>query len=979
MGMPSLGSVILPAVWMVAGLAAAAEPSPIPYSARVWGTEDGLPQNRVQTISQTPDGYLWIGTSGGLVRFDGVRFTNFDRSNTPALLDDSILALYPARDGGMWVGTEGGGVVRMNGRSFSTFGPDQGLTNGFVRALREDRSGRLWIGTDRGFFVLEKGKIQRLDGKGDIPILSGRGIAEEANGRVVVATSLGLFVATPDHLARLGSRTSDLSGVAAGPDGSLWLATQSGLISFPAEKPYPAGVHWKAPARTPLFDSEGNIWLGTTGQGLFRMGKSGERRFRAPDPLPHDTVWCVFEDKEGNIWVGTQNGLLRLSATAVKTITRANGLDEDDVVSVYQDPGGKIWIGTPAGGLHTLAGDRANSYHPPTAAGDFRPRNLYVDSLGTQWFGSSGQGLLQIEHGVARHFRMSDGLRSNNVRQVLRDRSGMAWIATGSGLSRWDGRSIRTFYLEDGLAYGGVRSLAEDANGDLLVGTDGGMNRVRDSVFVKDPVLAQLKTDRIWAILPDKDGLWLGTRGSGVIRIRKGRVSRLTTKQGLPGNSIYQILDGGDGSLWMSGSAGIFSVSRAELDAAAAGRVGSVASSPWGLDEGVLSTQMNGGMHGAGFRSADGDYWFPGVKGAVRISPSLRRPIHPRPVLIESVVAADNPIPVTGEIVIRPGRGKLQIDFTSPNLSSPDRVSFQYRLEGFEETWNPASRARTAYYTNIPPAKYRFHVIARSGTTPGDVTEAILPLVWLPHFYETGWFYACMAALAGLMLFGALRFYARVTRARFSLVLEERTRLAREMHDTVIQGCVGVSSLLEAARSLPPSASGHTHELLERAAEQVRVTVNEAREAVWDLRNSDPSAERNPAALFATLENFARQAESSSGIPVRAEVAGSAVLLGERAGRNLLLVAREAIRNAVAHARPTVVTARLTYSADEVCLEVLDDGSGFVPSSIPEDGHYGIMGMRERMKQSGGTLELMSTPGNGTRVVARLSHLDRRS
>ncbi len=975
MGMPNLGRVILLAVWIMGGPAAAVEPSP--YSARVWGTEDGLPQNRVQAISQTPDGYLWIGTSGGLVRFDGVRFTNFDRSNTPALLDDSILALYPARGGGMWVGTEGGGVVRMNGRSFSTFGPDQGLTNGFVRALREDRAGRLWIGTDRGFFVLEKGKIQRLDGKDDVPILSGRGIAEEADGRIVVSTSQGLFVATPDRLARLGSRNTDLGGVAAGPDGNLWLASQSGLLRLAVDKPVAAGIGVQGPVRTPLFDADGTIWLGTTGQGLIRIGKTGERRFRAPDPLPHDTVWCVFEDQERNIWVGTQNGLLRLSATAVKTITRANGLDDDDVVSVYQDPGGKIWMGTAAGGLHTLTGDRANSYHPPTSAGDFRPRNLYVDSLGTQWFGSAGQGLLQIEHGVVRHFRMSDGLRSNNVRKVLRDRSGMAWIATGSGLSRWDGRSIRTFYLEDGLSYGGVRSLAEDASGDLLVGTDGGMNRVRDSVFVKDPVLAQLKNDRIWAILPDKDGLWLGTRGSGVIRIRKGRVSRLTTKQGLPGNSIYQILDGGDGTLWMSGSTGVFSVNRAELDAAAAGRVGSVAPVPWGLDEGVPSTQMNGGMSGAGFRSADGDYWFPGVKGAVRISPSLRRPVRPRPVLIESVVAADNPLPVTGEIVIPPGRGKLQIDFTSPNLSSPDRVSFQYRLEGFEETWNPATRSRTAYYTNIPPAKYRFHVIAKSGTAPGDVAEAILPVVWLPHFYETGWFYACLAGLAGLMLFGALRFYARVTRARFSLVLEERTRLAREMHDTVIQGCVGVSSLLEAARSLPPSASGQSKELLERAAEQVRVTVNEAREAVWDLRNCDPSAERSPAALFQTLEKFSRQAESSSGIQVRAELAGTAVLLGERASRNLLLVAREAIRNAVAHARPTLVTAKLGFSDDHVLLEVVDNGQGFVPSLIPEDGHYGIMGMRERMKQSGGTLELISTPGNGTRVVARLSHLDR--
>jgi signal transduction histidine kinase len=349
--------------------------------------------------------------------------------------------------------------------------------------------------------------------------------------------------------------------------------------------------------------------------------------------------------------------------------------------------------------------------------------------------------------------------------------------------------------------------------------------------------------------------------------------------------------------------------------------------------------------------------------------------------MIEAVVAGEDAL-VFGDgafgdsVVIPPGTGKLRIDFTSPSLASPDRIGFQYRLEGFEDAWTSTGRVRSAFYTNIPPGRYRFHVVARGGGLRGSAADAVLPIVWQPHFYQTAWFYAALAVLAGLALFGALRIYARTTRARFALVLGERTRLAREMHDTVIQGCVGVSSLLEAARSLPPTAESQKLELLDRAAEQVRVTVNEAREAVWDLRHSDPSAERDRDAMVATLATFARQSEANSGIPVRVEVSGTPGLLGEREGRNLLLVAREAIRNAAAHAQPSVIAVTLAFEAGAARLEVADNGSGFVPDQQRTgggaNGHYGIVGMRERMKQSGGTLEMISSPGNGTRVVARL-------
>ena len=766
----------------------------------------------------------------------------------------------------------------------------------------------------------------------------------------------------------------DVNAIAGTADGALWVASNLGLERL-ADGKVERRRNWDAiSARAFCQDHEGNLWVGTFGGGLLRIGKGGiTTTYRASDVLPDNTVLSVFEDREQNLWVGTQDGLLRLTRSAVHTITSANGLADDNVATVYQDPGGTLWIGTITGRLFRLEGEKAVPFRLPREAADFHPTNIYVDREGVKWLGSTNQGLLRIANGGARLYTYHDGLRTNNIRQFFEDRTGLIWIATASGLSRWDGHSIRTFYLEDGLAYGGVRALAEDRNGDLLVGTDGGLNRVRNGRFVRDAVFARLGNERVWAILPDPNGsIWLGTQGNGLVRIRDGRITRYTKRDGLLSNSIYQILDdshdkAGHDRFWMSSSAGIFSASRKDLDAVADGRDGPIAVVPYGTDDGLLSSQMNGGTQEAGCRTRTGEFWFPSVKGAVRIDPEQLRRIPPAPLLIESILADDRAVPVSGEVVIPPGRGKLEIDYTSPNLLSRDRLTFKYRLEGFDDSWTPSPRRRAAYYTNLPPGKYRFRVVARDGAQPDLVTEADLTLVWRPHFYQSRWFDSACVAAMGLLIWCLFRLYARQTQARYALVLSERTRLAREMHDTVIQGCVGVSTLLEAARSMPPSASGKVREMVDHAANQIRLTVSEAREAVWDLRHS--TIEHG---LTDTLQDFARQITASDGIPVRTEIEGVPTALDETVNRNVLLVAREAIRNAVIHAQARQINVALRFEPAAVRLEVNDDGHGFMPETVRENVHYGIVGMRERVEQSGGTFQIVSSPGHGTRVIAGL-------
>jgi ligand-binding sensor domain-containing protein/signal transduction histidine kinase len=940
------------------------------YSRRVWRSEDGLPQNKIQAITQTREGYLWVGTSGGLVRFDGVRFVVFDRSNTPALRDDSILALSPARDGSLWIGTEGGGLVHMQAGVFRNYSANEGLTNGFVRAIAQDRAGHLWVGTDRGFFRFDHDHLLRLDARNDIPIMPVKAIYEDRSGTVWVS-SVGLFQMrgdVPIHMTGALGSWSDINAISEGSDGSLWLAADSGAHRLVN------GVLARNPrfdalsARRILEDHEGNLWIGTFGQGLLRSRDGVVTAYRAPETLPNNAVLSIFEDRERNLWVGTQDGLLRLTQSAVRTITSKDGLADDNVATVYQDPAGSLWVGTFTGKLYRMENGRAVEYRIPAPFERFHARSIYVARDGAKWLGSNGEGILRIAAGKTQSFTRENGMRSNDIRDFLEDGAGNVWIATGSGLSRWDGNAIRTFYIEDGLAYGGTHALALDRNGDLLVGTDGGLNRVHEGRFVHDAAFASLGNERIWSIVRDRhDSLWLGTRGDGLIRIRDGKVTRYTTRDGLPGNAIYRILEDANGRLWMSGSAGIFSADAKELDAIADGRTGPVAVVPFGMDEGLLSSQMTGGLQPAGCITGSGELWFASVRGAVHIDPLQLRRTPPAPVLIESMAVDGQPVPLSGALAIPPGRGKLEIDFTSPNLLSPERVTFQYKLENFDDVWTPSGKSRAAYYTNLPPGRYSFHVMARDGANPDRISEAALAFTLQPRFYETGWFYAALATAIGLMVWMILRLYARQTKARYALVLAERTRLAREMHDTVIQGCVGVSTLLEAARSLPPASTTKARELLDRAALQVRLTVDEAREAVWDLRHS--SLDHN---LTDTLRDYARQVTAAEGIPVRAQIEGTPAPLDDEADRNLLLVAREAIHNAVIHGHPAEINVRLCYETTGVSLEVSDDGLGFAPEVSRENGHYGIVGMKERVEQSGGTFQLLSGVGQGTRVTARL-------
>ena len=937
------------------------------YSRRIWQTQDGLPEEPVQALAQTPDGYLWIGTSGGLVRFDGAEMVVFNRENTPALRENSVFCLLVSRSGDLWIGTEGGGVVRYRRGEFRRFSGEEGLSNGFVRSVLEDRRGQFWVGTDDGLFRLQGDRLVRVDGRAGVPAVAVHDIREDSRGRLWIGGSSLLMLdggRTEEYRLEGGSSEHRVKSILETRDGVLWVGTVSGL-----ERLNPGGTgHFiqvpevSGTVRVLREDHEGALWIGTIGEGIFLNRAGRITRLRAPDYLPSDTVLSLLEDHEGDLWVGTQTGLLRLSTTPVSTFPLP-GAAGSDFSTIYQDVDKSLWIASAR--LYRYTGQTAHTFRFAGPLAEIRIRNLFRDRAGILWAGTDGRGLWRIEGSQTVQYTKRDGLINDFIRAIYQGRDGSLWIGTDEGVSRLRQGRFTNYGVAQGLCYFSIRSLAEDRNGDLWIGTDHGVSRLHNDQFVSDAAVRRLRDERVWAIHEDPEGgLWFGTLGAGLFRWKEGALTAYTSAQGLANNSIYHILEDPAGAFWMSGPNGVSSVMRRDLERLAASPGARPAVTLYGISDGLETTQMHGGTQPAGCLAANGEIWFPSNKGPVRITPGYGAVGNPPAAVIERIVADGRTLPTSGKLELPPGGGKLEIQYSAIRLRSQERIRFRYKLESFDSEWTEAFGRRLAFYTNLPAGHYRFRVAAYEMNAPASVSEAAVEIDWKPHFYATAWFLTLCVAAAAAAALGVHRFRLRQIHARFEGILEERNRVARELHDTIIQGCGGVSALLEASATVGEADPAMKQGLLEGARTQIRSTIDEARRVVWDLRQS-PATEGE---LTATVAKLAEQLSQESHIPIAFSTAGTRRAVEHAIEHDLVMVARESLSNAVRHAAATRVQLQLSFGTRELRMQVDDDGCGF-DTSTPANGHYGIIGMRERIEHLGGKFVLRSGPGEGTHLA----------
>jgi len=936
------------------------------YTIRIWQSQDGLPEETVQAFAQTPDGYLWVGTSSGLLRFDGARFHLFAHENTPAFKENSVFCLLVAHDGRLWIGTDGSGLIEWQNGVFHAYPVAQGQTADFVRALAEDHTGLLWVATDDGLFWAKNGRLERADKPLGLPVFNVHAVLEDRSGRIWVGGSrLYSLKDGQSHEYSLPGNDSKnkVKSFLQTSDGVIWVGTVGGLYRLPLGQdrfePLP-GV--SSTIRSLRETPSGELWAGSIGGGIFRIRGNRVTRLKAPSPLISNTVLSIFADSDRDLWLGTQAGMMRLSRTPVRVLALSEVADSD-FGTVALDTDGSLWAASNQL-VHVQGGHAAPVRFPEL--GDVRVRNVLRSYDGSLWVGTDGGGAYHLLSPGVQHFTTQNGLVNNFVRVFLESKDGTLWIGTDNGVSHLDKGGIHNFTAQNELVYNSIRSLLEDRDGTIWIGTERGLSQYRNGRFYHDAMTAALGDEKVWALHQDMDGgIWIGTRAHGLYRYRDGQLSHYTTANGIASDSIYSILEDKQGHFWCSGPSGVMLANRAELDAQASDTQQRLSLRIFRANEGGKSAQFYGGTQPAGAITRSGEAWFPTSQGLWSIRPDeLERPLVSN-LNIDAVSVDGRPAPLNGKLSLDAGSSRLEIGYEPVLLRSQEGLRFRYKLDGYDRTWTYASaQQRLATYTNLPAGNYTFLVEAWETDDPAHDARASIGFIKRPYFYRTQWFVAICVLFAALLSIFAYQVRMKQIHDLFKAVLAERTRLAREMHDTLIQGCVSISALLEAASSREVDDNESRSHLIDYAATQIRATVDEARQAVWNLRGE----ERALVDLEIALQRMAERIGREHGVEMVYRLLGKPFAIALPATHELMMVAREAAFNAILHGHAQEIETELSYTDESLSLTIKDDGQGFDAAKAFSEEHFGLRGMQERIHQFNGKFEIDSAPRQGTCV-----------
>ena len=930
------------------------------YSHRLWQAVDGLPSDVVQAFAETPDNTLWIGTTNGLVRFDGNRFRYYAHENTPALGADSAFCLTVTRDGTLWIGIEGGGLVRYRDGHFREFTAADGLSDNVVRAIFEDRDGLLWVGADHGLFQLHGERLVRIDGTNLVPELSVHTITQESNGAIWVGgTSLLRILAGKARVYRIPFRgqSQRIKSILQTTDGALWVGAVSGLYRFAGDRLVPVQQIRKT-VRVLRQTHDGTLWIGTIGGGLYSLRSGGAPVQFAGGP-PSKSILNLYEDRERNLWIGSQIGMERLSRSAMSLFPLPGALDAD-FGSVFVDRDGSIWACSTS-----LYRERDGVMRKEVLRGlqGVTIRNLLRAADGSLWVGTEGWGVFRLNASAIEHYTTHEGLSNDFVRVMLQDRDGSVWVGTDGELNHIVAGRVTILHLPSSVS---VMALLQDRNGDLWVGSFSGLFKLHDGHWVSAPLTSALRNTTVWALHQDADEtIWVGTN-RGLYREDGNAVTAVNTAQGLPSHFVGQILEDRKGGLWVSGPSEVARLSLTELRALAEGRLTRISPRIYPVSQELDSAEIYNGIQPSGAFTPEGELLYPSNKGLVRIEPESQTALPTFPIIVESITVDGRAVPITGEITLGASTSRTEITFAPALLGPQERIRLRYRLDDFDKEWQDAGSNRAAVYTSLPAGRYRFEVQAYESGVESPVAEMTLTLQRLAPFYVRPWFVFLVLGLVVAFVFLLHYMRLRRMRERFAAVLEERTRVAREMHDTVIQGCSTVSVLLEASDSVRDDQQA-ANEFNGLARQQIQNTIREARQAILNLRDSNTNEENLVDGLRRITETASREFTQSVGL----EITGNPPTLARTSIYQLLMVTREALHNALIHAHARRVEVQLKHDGSTVSIFVKDDGSG-MPTELAS-GHFGLQGMRERMDRLGGSLEFESRPSGGTVVTVRVA------
>ena len=989
---------------LATGNIAAAASNDRPWFARVWQSDEGLPDNTVVGVEQTLDGFLWVATQAGLVRFDGIRFQQFApvaTAGVPSNLIESILVDSHDR---LWVAKDKRTVVCVDHGRTQVFTPENSQVQLEARMMVEDSEGGIWVSYIGGDVMrIKDGGVRSFTVNDGLRGGTTCQLAPDRNGQLWFAEDARIGVFRNDRFSQLS--TFRAQRITAASSGGIWICTGLQLFKFTEGEPLKIG---ELPAPLPNVnptvlheDREGRLWIGTREAGLFVYTGAGFRRV----VTSHHEILSLKEDREGNLWVGTGGGgLNRLKHTSVELVSTDPRTPLQAVRSLCQDSHGTVWAVAQDG---VVSHATNNSWLPLSADAGWSisyAECVSADPGGGLWIGTQYKGLHHWQNGVVDvTLSRSNGLFGDFVHSLLATRPGEIWIGSESadgqkqGLQRWRSGRLTTFTLPR--SSGRVTAIVRDPDGDCWAGTAGGfLLRAHDTELIDETRNTLASPQPIRCLLATAEGtLWIGYAGEGVGRLQKEIFNVFRADQGLHDDYISQIVQDDHARLWFAGNRGIFYVREQEFDSVMAGHTARLRSVAYGQNEGLPRLQASHEGWPGALRSADGRLWIAMQSGlAIVHATEFRQNSNAPPVIIERVTVKGKPVaayesgdhsngPASATLLdlsrgdarlrLAPGQNQMEFSFTALSLTMPESLTFKYRLEGFDSDWVEAGSQRIARYPQLPPGDYRFRVKACNQDGIWSQSEGLLSLTAEPLWWQTVWF-RIAAPVTGFGLVGGLTVVALRRRHRRQIELlemqkateRERARIAQDLHDDLGAGLTQISlntAMVQNPAVTPEIAGGLLLEIDQRARE----LVNALDEIVWAV---NPKNDTIPS-LARYLCQFAQACLLPADIACRLEVDPDlpATPLRAEQRHNLFLAFKEALHNSLRHSRATELTVKIHTDTDSLAVSLSDNGKGFVPGKAQE-GADGLGNMQTRMQRLGGSCLVSSAVGRGTTVTLRL-------
>lgn len=951
-----------------------------------WGMEQGLPQSSVNDVIQTRDGYLWLATFGGLVRFDGVNFTTFDRFNTACMRSDRILRLFEDSRGRLWVSTEDG-LLQFDGGECRLHGFNEVAKSASALVVREDGHGHVWASVYDSPYRLENDKFVPVQVEMDAE--AGRLAEADSNGIWMAYSSQLLrtlnerIILINDLKATISDNIIDAVEYPAG-SGIVYVGTSgNGIARYHNGRVSPVDITkrehssfiWKLHV-----DNNNRLWaLNFYGMSLYDGTSFVE--YEPYQGIDDVEIVTVFDDDEGNLWLGTTNqGLYQLRKSIITMIDRDQGLGTEQMLSLTRTPDGRILFATNCGGVYEWKNGRAT----PSTINRYLPNqcvwSVFQDSKGRYWFGSRVPYVTEALDRPGIHLEVGTGFPVTDVNAITEDRAGNLWFGSLYGAVRFDGRRYRVFNKEEGLSNNDARVFYEDRAGRMWVGTAQGVNLIEGDQATMIH-LAQgpqsLTEPYVRAIHEDVDGvMWFGTYGNGIYRWEDGKVTNIRKEHGLFDNIVSHLIEDENGEFWSGSNYGIFRTNRALLNEFHHGRVARVKSDFYGLRDGMNSAETNGGFQPNVIRDADGTLYFPTVMGVAVVSTadaasSDRIP----PVFITTIRSDRTELATTGRIELPFNTPYLEIEYTALYYRDAGKLRFRYRLQGLEESWIEVGNRRSALFTKLPPGEYVFTVSASADGAVWNEIGASVTIVVVPPFWGTTWFQVLVAGV--FLVSGPAAYVSRVNKLkaeqekkrRFTEQLiesqeNERRRIAAELHDGLGQQILVIKNRAEMAQQSVTDQDQTSHHLKE-IVQSAMSSISDVRSITHDLR----PVHLERFGLTDSLNTLCEDVRQTAKMECSYQIDDIDDLIPKERQIHFYRVIQEGLTNIQKHSKAEHASLFVRRTESGVRAMLWDDGVGFDIHAKRSSAGLGLSGIEERMQTLGGTFQLQSNPEEGTTLT----------